>query len=107
MTQYSDVPEVNALYTECENIGVAMTMIDGGGGVVRMTVSWTPTDIATASTQGPPVLVHVPLPNSPSFLSSIRNWLVQREAEIDAELEALGVVDAQTRRQQPVGEPTP
>jgi hypothetical protein len=54
MTEYSDVPQVNALYQESENVNTAIAMIDAGGTMTNFTVGPArPPEIAPAPGPAP------------------------------------------------------
>jgi hypothetical protein len=84
MTEYSDVPDVSALYQQREIVSAAITTIDGGGNLTSITI---------APTGAPGMPVMMPPPTPPETLADIRAWLVTRQADIDAQLAALGVVN--------------
>ena len=93
MVAYSDVPAVNMLYQEQEQVSQAITMIDDGGKVTNFTVSPKPADPAAMggtmhmavmiSTSDPPV----------ELMAQARAALVARQNAILTELAALGVTD--------------
>jgi hypothetical protein len=98
MTSYSDVPAVNALYAERENVTNAITSIDGGGTLASFTIGPPPPDPERdAMSMAGGLMVAVQTggePMDPATQAALRGWCVQRQAAIDAELAALGVTGA-------------
>lgn len=94
MTDYSTIPEVNALYMASEQCGQAIAMIDAGGNMSNFTIAPAPPDpdappapLVMAST------IAAPPPTDPALMADLRKWLVERQNAIMAELAALGVVE--------------
>jgi hypothetical protein len=92
MTEYSNVPQVNALYQESQVVANAIRLIDQGGTLASFTISPPPNQ------GGPPaggmmmaVSISTTSPSSPALMSEIRKSLVDREGEIAKQLEDLGV----------------
>jgi hypothetical protein len=99
MVAYSDVPAMNALYQEQEQISHAIMMIDDGGKVSNFTVSPKPSDPAM---MGGPVYmaVMIAVPDPPvELMAQARAALVVRQNAIIAELTALGVTDGPVQRE--------
>lgn len=94
MTDYTDIPEVNALYAEDQLIARAIAILDAGGTLSEMTIS--PAPPAEGEVPVPPASVNVPSAD-PALLADVRAWLVQRQADLDAQLAALGIVNSPAR----------
>jgi hypothetical protein len=97
MTDYSDVPQVNALYQEQQQVESAIGMLDDGGTVTDFTVAppVVPPDPDHPPSGPTPMPVRIMLaePASPELVAQARSELVQRSAAITKELEGLGVTD--------------
>lgn len=99
MTQYTDVPEVNNLYNERQQVDAAIAMFDSGGNMTHFTVEQAPPpEGTTLLTTAPPVRIVIPPPTPPDTVANIRAWLVQRQTDIDNQLAALGVVNPPAKR---------
>src|SRR3954470_123251 len=90
MTDYSDLPQVNTLYLESQNVANAISLIDNGGRLSNFTISPAPNQEPTGMMMMS-VSITTTNPTSPSLLSEIRKALVDREAEIAQQMEELGV----------------
>jgi hypothetical protein len=101
MTEYTDVPKVNALHAESQLVAQAIANIEAGGTLSSMMISPpplvpydpdNPPPPPSSTTLPPmPVNVTVPPPVDAALLADITAWLNQRLVDITAELEALGV----------------
>lgn len=99
MTEYSDVPEVNNLYSERQLVDAAITVLDGGGNMTSFAVEQAPPQPGAVLTSAmPPIRVVMPPPTPPDTVANLRAWLVQRQSDIDAQLAALGVVNPPAKR---------
>jgi hypothetical protein len=93
MTAYSDIPEVNTLYAECEKVDTAIKMIDDGTGTMtHFTIgpkppppNMTPTAFVS------PVQIMLPNPAQQTTVDEIRVQLVTYQNDLVAQLTALGV----------------
>jgi len=96
MVAYSDVPAVNALYQEQEQISHAIAMIDDGGKVTNFTVSQKPLDpLAMGGMMHMPVTIATSDPPA-ELMAQARAALVARQGAILTELAGLGVTDSPT-----------
>jgi hypothetical protein len=93
MTEYSNVPQVNALYQESQVVANAIRLIDQGGTLASFTISPPPNNMGVPPTGGMMMAVSISTtsPSSPALMSEIRKSLVDREGEIAKQLEDLGV----------------
>jgi len=87
LTDYSDVPQVNALHQERELVTSAITMIDDGGNMTFFTIEPAPPDPNAA------VRVTMPPPTPAGTLADVRAWLVSRQNDLDQQLADLGVTN--------------
>lgn len=98
MTEYSDIPQVNALYLESQDIEKAVGYLDNSGGMTFFTVSPgpppDPVEGELPVPAGVPVRINVAGPNSPSLITELRASLVAREQAIASELATYGVTYA-------------
>jgi hypothetical protein len=105
LTDYSDVPQVNALHLENENITRAINMIDGGGTISNFTV--TPPPPAPGDiTMVMAATIALPGPADPQFVADARAQLVTRSNEITAELSNYGVTNPPAPLSQTAAKPT-
>jgi hypothetical protein len=99
MTAFTDVPAVNDLYNQRQLVDAAITMLDNGGNMTFFTIEQPPSPGGTPpATTMAPARVTMPPPTPPDTVTNIRAWLVQRQADIDSQLAALGVVNPPTKR---------
>jgi len=99
MTEFTDVPAANDLYNERKLVDSAIALLDDGGNMTFFTIEQAPPPEGTLpTTTSPPVRVTMPPPTPPDTVTNIRAWLVQRQADIDSQLAALGVVNPPVRR---------
>jgi hypothetical protein len=97
MTDYTTIPNVNALYTESEQIRKAYEMILAGGPLQGFSIGTPPPD--PANPMPPmimPVSIYVPpgTPMTPELQASLLGWLETRETAILTELSEAGVMAA-------------
>ena len=101
MTDYTDLPQVNALYYEQQEVQRAILEIDNGGTISHFTVTPKPMQVGptTVSTtpSGAPVRITLPGPADPTFVAEARAALVTRDNAITTELATLGVTNTPTR----------
>lgn len=88
MTEYSSVPEVNALYQQREIITNAIAILDTGGSLSSISIA-PPPGMMMAAPIGSNVALQPPTP--PNVVADVRAVLVTMQADIDAQLAALGV----------------
>lgn len=91
MTDYTKVPEANALYQQREVVTNAVAMLDAGGSVSSLSIAPAPD-----TPPGPGIMssaIAVPAPTPPDLVAEVRAWLIERESELDAELAALGITN--------------
>jgi hypothetical protein len=96
MVAYTDVPAVNALYMEQEQINQAIMMIDDGGRVLNFTIGPKLPDVSETMPPGvPPYMPVMIVTRDPpdTLMAQARAALVLRQNEIVAELAALGVTE--------------
>ena len=93
MTEYSDVPQVNALYTELEKVNNSIVMIDSGQGTMtHFTIGNKPVPPGTT-----PVVtmmatqIALPGPATDTTMTEIRAQLVLYQTDLISQLNALGV----------------
>jgi hypothetical protein len=100
MTDYSDIPQVNALYQEQQQVQQAINLIDAGGTLATFAVRPPPYDPENPS---PMMMMAVSItlnePAAPDTMVSIRAQLVIRNNEIDDELVALGIENPPAKRE--------
>jgi hypothetical protein len=98
VTDYSDIPQVNQLYIEQQQVETAISLIDNGGTLTAFTISpppppppYDPMNPVPPS----PMMMDVRITNigtvAPETLTALRAQLVERDNEITAELTSLGV----------------
>lgn len=91
MTEYSDVPQVNTLYQESQQVDAAIALIDAGGTVGNFMVRPPPpTEEPAPVMMGISITVPPGPPNEP-LMADLRVLLVERQNAILAEMAALGV----------------
>lgn len=88
MTDYTDLPQVNLLHQNREQVTSAINIMNSGGTMSQMTI--TPLSVIGTVVSYTPIQIVCPDP-TPELLTAVTNWLVQRQATIDAQLAALGV----------------
>lgn len=89
MTEYSDVPQVQALYAEQAQIARALDLLDNYDGTVTMyTVAGTS---ATDGYMAPMGVQITTVDPGQSLISGVRSSLIQRYNAINKELRDLGV----------------
>ena len=87
MTEYADVPQVQALYDEQAQINRALDILDNYHGTIpAYTVS--PTTAGVGAPMGVQITTVDP---GQSLLSGVRSSLIQRNNQINKELRELGV----------------
>jgi len=95
MTNYSDVPQINTLYQQQQQVQQAIANIDNGGSLTSIAIGSPP-----ASPGQPPMgmmvgaSITLTKPATPETMAAVRAQLVIMSDEITAELAALGVTDA-------------
>jgi hypothetical protein len=112
MAEYTDIPQINDLYTEQQLVQTAIYNLETNGAIINMTVapSTNPTmPVVTPldPTMVPPaevpkstvsVIINLKQPNSPELLAGAITALKSRDDEITQELAALGVVNTPVKR---------
>lgn len=89
MTDYADVPAVQALYEEQARVQQALTILDDYAGTVPQYVV-----APTIAGAGVPPMVSITTGDPPqSLLSGVRSSLIQRNNQINKELRDLGVTN--------------
>lgn len=105
MTDYSDLPQVNALYTEQQQIETAIGYLQNGGTVTNMTMAPAlppppdpdvPPTIPTTPPQFP-VRIELTEPPSQAFNNQVISALQQRSDDITSQLGSLGVTNPPAR----------
>jgi hypothetical protein len=115
MTDYSDVPQINMLYSELERTQLAISNINAGATLVSFVIGMpTPTAgltiiVPIAPTTPPPQQVTITLdaPASDPLMSDLVAWLTGRQDDLAAQLAALGVPNAPTRSSSTKGVKSP
>ena len=100
MTEYSDVPQVNRLYAECQSVDQAIKMIDDGiGTMTAFTIGPLPPEPGAAPTgmMYMAVQIYLPSPAQESTMVEIRNQLVVYQNSLLDQLAALGVTSSPAR----------
>ena len=91
MTQYTDLPQVQALYDESQRVTLAIEQLDAGADVAALTIGPPPATGPDPAPASGNVTIILPSPSPPDIVAQAKNWLRQREKDIARELEALGV----------------
>lgn len=94
MTDYTDVPAVNALHYESQQVAQALANLEAGGTVSMMMIMPPPPGVPEPGQPMPPMMmsVQVQVPSAtPNLIAQVQAWLEQRLIDIGAELTALGV----------------
>jgi hypothetical protein len=92
MTDYNDVPQASGLYQNRQNVTYAIGLIDSGGVVITFTVGSQPATSGGTAGMAAVTPVSITVPDaSADLMASARAWLVQRQADLDTQLAALGV----------------
>lgn len=89
MTEYTDVPQVQALYDEQARINRALDILDNYGGTI-------PAYTVSPTTGGVDVPIGVQITTvdpGQSLVSGVRSSLIQRNNQINKELRDLGVTN--------------
>jgi hypothetical protein len=98
VTEYTNIPQANALYSESERNQLAVSNIDAGATLTSFVISAPPTQLALI----PPVAGTAPAqqvtitlgePASDQLMADLRQWLVDRQTAINDQLAALEVTD--------------
>lgn len=108
MTDYSNVPQTNALYTEQQQVRAAMTYLTNGGVMSSMTIGPPPippydpnNPVPTPQMMGMAVTIVLPTPTDPDLINAAMAALQARDDAITQELADLGVTNtppSRTRR---------
>jgi hypothetical protein len=95
MTDYTDVPAVNALHMESQQVAQAIANLEAGGFLGSMMISPAP---PLPPEPGQPiapmmmsVMVYVPPPTSPALVAEIIQWLEERLVDLATQMSSLGV----------------
>lgn len=99
MTEYTDIPQVNVLYGECERTQQAVDNIDKGGTLTNFTIGSPPQPMGVQptppvggmTTPSTPVTITLDTPASDQLITDLRAWLVARQANLEQQLADLGV----------------
>lgn len=98
MTNYNDVPQVNTLYQEQQQIQMAISHIDDGGTLTAFTIAPPappPYDPANPTPPSQTMMMDVRIMTigtvAPETMSALRAQLVERDGEIAQSLTDLGV----------------
>jgi len=99
MTAYTDLPQVNSLYTEQQQIETAIGYLQNGGTVTNMTMAPAPppSDATTVPPPEFPVRIELTEPPSQAFNNQVISALQQRSADITSQLGSLGVTPPPAR----------
>src|SRR5215469_3924367 len=96
MSDYSDVPQINTLFSENERVNEAIAVLNSGiGQLVTFTVSIPPdkqTDPITVP-NGPVQIIVYPPDTDPSTVTALLNLLNTKSSDIQNQLAALGVTN--------------
>jgi hypothetical protein len=96
MTDYTDIPDANMLHQQREVVTNAIAVLDDGGSLSYMSVAPRPLEPGEAPPMGPMMMgtqVQLPPPTPPTTVAAVRDWLVQRQADLDAQLAAMGITN--------------
>jgi hypothetical protein len=100
MTEYTDVPQANLLYSESERVQLAISNIDAGASLTSFVIGVPPASLGpqpispTGATIVPTaVTIWLDAPASDQMMTDLRAWLVQRQGEINDQLAALEVIN--------------
>lgn len=97
MTDYNDIPQANALYTEQQQVQSAIDYLNNAGGITLMTVS-PPTPVAGVSPMMQmSVSIPLTLPNPQTLIDQALAALTQRQADINQQLADLGITNSPTK----------
>ena len=98
MTNYTDVPQVNMLYQEQQQVQMGIAHIDNGGTLTAFTIAPPPPppyDPANPTPAGVMMQMDVRIINigtvAPETMAALRAQLVERDSEITQSLTDLGV----------------
>jgi hypothetical protein len=100
MTNYSDVPQVNTLYNEQQQVQSAIDYLSNGGNVTSMVVGppSTPPDPGQPVPFQMPVSIMLTPPNSQDLIDQALIALKARDDAIYQELADLGVTNTPERK---------
>jgi hypothetical protein len=98
MTDYSDIPQVNALYQEQEQVQSAIDYLTNGGGITMMTVSPPPAIAGISPMMQMAVNIQLALPNPQSLIDQALSTLQQRQSDINDQLTALDITNTPAMR---------
>jgi hypothetical protein len=88
MVAYSDMPQVNVLYAEQENISKGLALLDASGTVTSFTISPAPNPDAPSFSM--PIQIATVAPQQ-SLMDQARTAMTTRYNDITSQLAALGV----------------
>lgn len=110
MTDYTDIPDINKLYNEQQQVQAAIYNLERAGAIINMTIA-PPTNLPPMTnpnpgepTDPPPpmasmsVIIALNLPNPPDLIDSALTALKARDDAITQELANMGVVNTPVRR---------
>jgi hypothetical protein len=97
MTDYNDVPAVNALYLEQQQVQAAIDFLVNGGTISSMVIAPPVPDPSTPVFHMA-VSIVLPPPNPPDLVDTAMTALQAREDAIYQELADLGVTNPPARR---------
>lgn len=108
MTDYNDVPQASTLYTEQQQVRMAMDYLSNGGAIDSMTISMPPAPPFVIGVPipppepGPPPMPFVTIalvkPNPQSLVDQAMAALQARDDEITQELADLGITNPPQRK---------
>lgn len=109
MTDYSDMPQASTLYTEQQQVRLAMDYLASGGSITSMTVNQPPPPPfvigvpmpapVPSPAPMPMVTIALVLPNPQSLVDQAMAALQARDDEITQQLADLGVTNPPSRRE--------
>ena len=99
MTDYTDLPQANALYQQREMVAQFIELIDAGGFISQLIVSPKPPEPGEMAPATMAISSVVPYESvTPEMMAGVRNWALQRQGDIDMELADLGISNPPERR---------
>jgi hypothetical protein len=102
MTDYSNIPQVNALYLEQQQVQSAIDYLNTGGAISMMVISPPTMSVTPSDDPMPPppsmmmqmaVSIPIPPPNPPDLVTQALTALYDRNDAIDQQLADLGVTN--------------
>jgi hypothetical protein len=93
MAEYTDVPDINTLYIENEQVNTAIGLLQGTGTMLFFTIGETPASGSTPQMWMGTRINSYPPAIDATLTQSILNYLTQKSSDIQTQLANLGVVN--------------